>query len=228
MRRDETGELGMLIRVRYADRGGMHRIKRVIYASQPVTIGRADGCKIVLKDPLASNFHARLTYDSLNGLVIEDLDSSNGVLVNGEKVLQCCRITEDDTVRIGDTPMQFKLAGPYRESDQERTQPERRRRVAPVELLFDIEEEGEPRRERFVLSNDLTMGRDQDCDIMLTSQTVSRKQLRLINLGSEGVGLVELQSSNEVLVNGKRIKGLVLLASGDEVAFGEAKFRLTF
>jgi hypothetical protein len=51
----------------------------------PFTIGRAGGNALVLDDPSVAPQHARILHDpGWNGLVIEDLDSPSGILVEGK------------------------------------------------------------------------------------------------------------------------------------------------
>ena len=47
-----------------------------------VVIGRAVECDLAVDDPLVSRRHARVLASDL-GAALEDLDSSNGVYVNG-------------------------------------------------------------------------------------------------------------------------------------------------
>ena len=66
---------------------------------KPALIGRTSDCDLVLDDPSVSRRHARITLDS-NRYFVEDLDSFNGVLVNGEKDTKQ-EFRPDDEIRIG-------------------------------------------------------------------------------------------------------------------------------
>ena len=50
------------------------------------TVGRATRADFILEAPLVSRVHCRLTADKSDQLVVEDLDSTNGILVNGTRV----------------------------------------------------------------------------------------------------------------------------------------------
>lgn len=63
-------------------------------------IGRSPKCKLVLDDPLVSRAHARLMVH-LGTATIEDLGSSNGVLVNGERLLRARVLVSGDRIVIG-------------------------------------------------------------------------------------------------------------------------------
>ena len=50
------------------------------------TLGRTARADFILDAALVSRLHCRLTADVTDQLVVEDLTSTNGVLVNGERV----------------------------------------------------------------------------------------------------------------------------------------------
>ncbi len=68
---------------------------------EEITIGRQDGNTIRLTERNVSRRHARLLKDN-GSVLIEDLNSYNGVRVNGEKIAGPTKIKEGDLVEIGD------------------------------------------------------------------------------------------------------------------------------
>ncbi len=90
----------------------------------------------------------------------------------------------------------------------------------PVEGRALLEIEGT----RFTVSPGGTVvGRSRDCDVVLEDPDVSRHHAR-IALAEDGTWLVEdLGSTNGVAVNGARIQGSSVLASGDRVVFGKVQ-----
>ena len=50
------------------------------------TIGRTARADFILDAALVSRLHCRVTADPSDQLVVQDLDSTNGTLVNGKKV----------------------------------------------------------------------------------------------------------------------------------------------
>jgi pSer/pThr/pTyr-binding forkhead associated (FHA) protein len=50
------------------------------------TLGRTVRADFIIRAPLVSRLHCRLTADASNQLVVEDLGSQNGTRVNGRKV----------------------------------------------------------------------------------------------------------------------------------------------
>lgn len=64
------------------------------------TIGRASGVDFVVDAALVSRVHCRLTLSDTNELLLEDLGSTNGTFVNGEKVPKAV-LSDGDKVTVG-------------------------------------------------------------------------------------------------------------------------------
>jgi hypothetical protein len=64
-----------------------------------ITIGRESTCEVVIPDRQVSHFHARLT-PTLEGIVLEDLGSKNGIHRNGTPVVGPVTLQDGDTVQI--------------------------------------------------------------------------------------------------------------------------------
>ena len=67
-----------------------------------IVIGRAPESDVVLNDTFVSSRHASVTAEA-EGLVLEDLDSTNGTLVGGRDVEGRLFVGPDEKVTIGDT-----------------------------------------------------------------------------------------------------------------------------
>ncbi len=72
------------------------------------TVGR-DDCDVVLTDPEVSRRHAVLVASS-DGLAIEDLGSTNGTWVNGQRIARPEPIRAGDEVRFGNTVWHVRAA----------------------------------------------------------------------------------------------------------------------
>lgn len=70
------------------------------------TIGRDDGSSIQLPDPQVSKHHA-VIHAKDDGWTIEDLDSTNGFRVNGQKVKRAT-LKNGDRIRIGPFDLVFE------------------------------------------------------------------------------------------------------------------------
>lgn len=70
----------------------------------PVIIGRSPSSDIVIAEPFVSATHARFTLQG-PALVLEDLNSTNGTLVNGRTIADPVTLRDGDEVQIGDVVM---------------------------------------------------------------------------------------------------------------------------
>ena len=64
------------------------------------TIGRVSGNQIVINDPTISRQHAQLTVQA-EGVWIQDLGSSNGTFVNGQRITSSTWLKPGDSLQIG-------------------------------------------------------------------------------------------------------------------------------
>ena len=68
-----------------------------------MTVGRAPGCGVVLdEDTFVSQVHARL-FRRGRETYVEDLGSTNGTFVNGERIDEVTRLRRGDQVQFGST-----------------------------------------------------------------------------------------------------------------------------
>lgn len=70
----------------------------------PVVVGRSPSSDIVVDEPYVSATHARFTIQG-PALVLEDLRSTNGTMVNGRPIDQPVTLRDGDEVQIGDAIM---------------------------------------------------------------------------------------------------------------------------
>ncbi len=82
-------------------------------------IGRSPECDIIVDDVSASRQHAELEFlPDVEGLTLNDLDSSNGTYVNHRRITEAVVVTPRDTLRIGNCTLNI-------ESSAQETPPER-------------------------------------------------------------------------------------------------------
>jgi CheY-like chemotaxis protein len=74
----------------------------------PCLIGRGNDCDLRLFDPALSRHHCRLVWRD-DRLLIEDLDSRNGTLVNGEKLKEPRVLVEGDSLAVGASVFAVRL-----------------------------------------------------------------------------------------------------------------------
>lgn len=70
-----------------------------------LTVGRAAGCTVTLDDNYVSQLHARV-FRRDGALLVEDLGSTNGTYVNGQKLNGSVPLKRGDRVRIGGTVLE--------------------------------------------------------------------------------------------------------------------------
>lgn len=80
--------------------GTRHAINKV-----PIVIGRSKDCDIVVDDPGASRRHAEVRLDN-GSYVIVDLESTNGVEVNGRRI-ENTQLVPGDLITVGQTELRF-------------------------------------------------------------------------------------------------------------------------
>ena len=72
-----------------------------------IMIGRGADCQLILDDDYVSTRHARVV-STPDGIYVEDLGSTNGTYVNGQRITAPTTITLADTVRIGKAMMRLE------------------------------------------------------------------------------------------------------------------------
>jgi hypothetical protein len=69
-----------------------------------------------------------------------------------------------------------------------------------------------------------TIGRSRDCDVVLADGNVSRRHAEILPT-EDGWSVNDLNSTNGVLVNGRRIAGATPLRAGDRIELGTSELR---
>ena len=69
---------------------------------EPVTVGRSSSCTVRVEDPRVSAHHARFQFTD-TGVIVTDLGSTNGILVDGHRVQEQMRVTTTAIVTVGRT-----------------------------------------------------------------------------------------------------------------------------
>jgi hypothetical protein len=76
-------------------------------AGRQLTIGRAGDSDLIVDDEYASTHHAKLVF--INGdWMIQDLDSTNGTYLDGEKVGTPVVVPNNTQVRVGQTTFELR------------------------------------------------------------------------------------------------------------------------
>ncbi len=182
-----------------------------------ITIGRKEGNTIRLTERNVSRRHARLRKTDSQYL-IEDLQSYNGVKVNGQRISEEVPLEAGDEVTIGDyvIAMQSDAAAATPSAEpgafSEPTPPARIVMLTPPA----------PGAE-FAMRHGMRIGRAEDLDVWVNHRSISREHAE-IRVDGDEVSIVDLGSANGMRVNGEDTKEAVL-GSGDVIELGQVRFR---
>lgn len=89
--------------------GGSHNGDVIELKTNDIVLGRQADCDLILDDNGASSHHARL-YREKNEWMLADLNSTNGTLVNQERITKLI-LRDNDLIEIGDTKISFQSEG---------------------------------------------------------------------------------------------------------------------
>jgi pSer/pThr/pTyr-binding forkhead associated (FHA) protein len=110
--------------------------------SDEVYIGREPKkCQIILNDPEVSSVHAVLKKDNAE-IILEDLNSSNGTILNGERINKAV-ITAGDEFVIGGTSFTLEVRSDLLESESARLMPVESGQVVETEEIVEEEITGD-------------------------------------------------------------------------------------
>jgi len=173
-------------------------------------IGRSHTSDIILPSDNVSRRHARL-YTVDGKCYIEDLNSSNGVFVNGRRIHEVFQIQRSAQIKVGDYYLHI-------ESDAEAAADEEKTfcRLVGKNLAFANQVFRIQRKVNLV-------GRGKDCTVTIIDPSVSRIHSKLSVERSGALTLEDLKSSNGTFVNDERIE-VTTLQHRDVVRFGNVEF----
>lgn len=185
-----------------------------------VTIGRKEGNTIRLTERNISRRHAQLLRV---GTVykLRDLDSYNGVLINGQRVQGETDISIGDQIQLGDYTILVE------EEVQKVPLPEpvptaSRRPAVPARLVM-LTQPSPGAEFALPVDRDARLGRSEEVDCPINHRSVSREHAQ-IRRDADGYVIEDLGSANGVTVNGRAVKDKPL-RSGDIIELGQVVFR---
>lgn len=209
------------------------------------TVGRKEGNAIRLTERNISRDHAKLARPrgeggSVNGqsYVLEDLDSYNGVFVNGMRISKAQEMIHGDLIQIGDYRVVIQDDA-LEENAAQPTVPDPEDLKATL-VPGKVRARGTmllERPNRFVMlvgptpgaeypldKELITIGRAEDATISVNHNSVSRMHCEIHKLAEGRYEIVDNASSNGVRVNGSDLsRGIV--EAGDIIELGDVRFR---
>ncbi|MGO9830044.1 MAG: FHA domain-containing protein [Myxococcaceae bacterium] len=201
-----------------------------------VTLGRAPGNTVQLPERNVSRKHARF-YPQGGTLVVEDLKSANGILLNGKKVTSPRALQDGDLLRIGDYGVVLQ-----HDTDIHRIQVVEADTVeSPASTVHDtaphpvanLVSEAQPRllalngRLRGTLwtvgRSEVRVGRDPQAELSIAHRSLGEHHAKLVQTVGNDWRIQEL-SGNTVRVNGEAYADIPL-KDGDVLELGALRLR---
>lgn len=187
-----------------------------------ITVGRQDGNTIRLTERNVSRQHARLVRTEA-GYRLEDLESYNGVSVNGARIHKVHDLKDGDRVGIGDYVLSFKV-----EAEASASAPPVSPRASapptttPPARLVMVSAPA-PGAEFSIAKPMVRIGRLEELDLCISHRSISREHARITQRDGN-FEIEDLNSANGIRVNGSTVKRSAL-RSGDIVELGQVRFR---
>ena len=196
-----------------------------------ITVGRAQTNDIVIEDAKISRAHARFEFEDGGEVRIVDIESTNGVRVNGIKVKEAV-IKPGDVIQLGRSQIQYETL-----SDEDdgitiiNTELELDKTMAGFVLPTVLNETNEdriviytPDKTWEVLLDDkvesLSVGREETNDVVINHPSISRSHAR-ITRDHRTFKIKDLNSSNGLYIGGKKVDETIL-ESGMNIKLGYA------
>ncbi len=204
-------------------------------------VGR-EGADILLPDKTVSRQHARLDVGADGAVTVEDLSSTNGTAVGGDRLVAHVlrRLSGGDTLRFGSVATILRVAAPAEaaappSSTLPLVQPaafEDAPREGGTDAAFGargqvIQSRNGVEETRLLLPGITTFGRRTENNIVLPGDPyVSGSHAQIVATGEE-FQVVDVGSTNGTLLNGTRLElhAPVTLADGDVVLIGSTALR---
>ena len=161
-------------------------------------IGTSQLCDIVVEDEYVSSKHCKLFLRD-NVWEVEDLESTNGTFVNGDRVTKVCKIYQNDQVTLGRAvPMPW----PQECSD-----------LAQVRLTLPTD------------NNRIIIGRSDDCDVIIDRPMVSNFHAEVAHTSS-GWFIRDLGSTNGTFYEGEFVGSRTLINPNTTLCLGSQEVLL--
>lgn len=90
------------------ERGGGLEAERRFDLIGGLSIGRSRDSDVQIEDRYASSLHARV-FSRDGRFFVEDMNSTNGTLLNGATLVGEAELIDSDTIQIGDTVFRFEV-----------------------------------------------------------------------------------------------------------------------
>jgi ABC-2 type transport system ATP-binding protein len=215
-------------------------VGREISITHATRIGQDPNADVVIADSDVAPQHASLVLTD-DGIIVEDLGSTGGTLVNGSRITGPRRLQAGDRIQVGATVLEVRASTPAPAEVRDRrdtrigetqlqtpaaTEVSAARRITrtrqipmvPVLVFVGGQQDGT----EVPVGRQVVVGRDAGAaDVILDEDPqVSRRHAAFSPAGA-GLTAQDLGSTNGTFVNGTRLTGVVALNNGDRIQLGE-------
>ncbi|HET9587876.1 MAG TPA: FHA domain-containing protein [Anaerolineales bacterium] len=198
-----------------------------------IVIGRDPSVDLPVASPAVSRRHARFVREG-DGYILEDLGSSNGTYLNGERLAGRHPLKSGDEIRLGQAVTLTYQAPPPAGAETV----VRAAAAAPSNILQTVIGEAPPlemeasppklsvtiaggsSKSHVLTSPSLTIGRVEENDIVIPSAIVSRQHARLERVNGGYRLVVSPEAKNPVLFEGRPLDEPRFLRHGDILRIG--------
>jgi uncharacterized membrane protein YdfJ with MMPL/SSD domain/pSer/pThr/pTyr-binding forkhead associated (FHA) protein len=200
-------------------------------AADSTEMGRAQDNQIVIADQMASGHHVKFERTPQGGVVVHDRGSTNGTLVNGERLTEPRVVDENAEIQIGASIFTLKFVGDAPVADGgappvslvSPTVVTRRLRLMDLLVMVDGEQPGKV----FPLEGDtISIGRDPRNQITLNDVKLSGFHVRLQRGLDGGLVIEDRGSTNGTFVNGHLLEDAQRLLENDLIQVGSTTLQL--
>lgn len=186
------------------------------------SIGKSKSNDIVLPYPHVSRFHAVIAKKRRDWVITDTSVKTTGVAINGKKIEGRQVIENGDTIMIGDIPLKFVCD----EAISATTRTQLRNSIAQPQqrnIAYAVLVDVKTRRPVYIKSQNVLIGRADNCDIQIKNNTISANHAR-IHKTSRGWAISDLDSHNGTKLNGRYINQPQLIFDEDMLTFGDRVF----
>jgi EmrB/QacA subfamily drug resistance transporter len=189
-----------------------------IEVDHEIVIGRQDA-DLDVPDAQVSRRHA-VVRPVEHGIVVEDLGSTNGTIVNGERIGGPVTLTSSASIQVGNTELELvlpRLDENVALMEQAPFGPVTARKLRIVS--------GPDGGREIDVDRELVIGR-MEADVTILDPELSRRHATVRPIPT-GVEIEDLGTTNGTSVNGELIRGPVALTSDATIRLGETELQLT-
>lgn len=201
------------------------KVQEFVLEKERTSIGRHPENDLALNDKSVSGQHA-VVVSVLSEAFIEDLDSTNGTLVNGRQVAKH-PLSDGDTITIGRNTLRFENPAAISEEELERTMILRPSQVQAA-MGSPAQATEAPSVGKLEVLSGPNGGRQLELTKALTTLGKPGVQVAAITRRADGYYIVHVSGDPRPQVNGAPIDAIARrLDSGDEIELAGTRMRFT-